>query len=93
MPYLSANIFDGQAERTGHLAVVGEFEAGLGSVPDQDFVENKLVLVLDVNSFSIAELLRGELTAVVTQMVLLKDGSHVQRYTWETNKMIKHLYP
>lgn len=77
MPYLTTNVFDGQAERAGHLAVVGEFEAGLGSSPDQDFVESKLVLILDVNAFSVVKLLRGELTAVVAQMVFLKDGGHV----------------
>lgn len=77
LPYLSSNMFDDQAEHTGHLAVVREFEAGLSGSPDQDFVENKLVFLLDVNAFSIAKLLRGELTAIVAHMVLLKDGRHV----------------
>lgn len=77
MSYLSSNMFDDQAEHTGHLAVVCEFEAGLSGSTDQDFVENKLVFLLDVNAFSIAKLLRGELTAIVAHMVLLKDGSHV----------------
>lgn len=77
MPYLSGKRFDGQAEHTGHLVVVGEFEARLGSSPDQDFVENKLVLIPDVNAFSIAKLLRGQLTTVLAQMVFLKDRSHV----------------
>lgn len=77
MTYLSGNIFDGQTEHARHLAVVGELEAGLSGSPDQDFVENKLVLLPHVNAFSIAKLLRGELTAVVAQMVFLKDGGHV----------------
>ena len=75
--YLHANIFDGQAEHAGHLAVVDEFEASMRSSPHQDFVENKFVFFQDVDAFSIAKLLRGELTAVVTHMVLLKDGGHV----------------
>lgn len=70
-------MFDDQAKHTGHLAVVREFEAGLSSSPDQDFVENKLVLLLYINTFSIAKLLRRELTAIVAYMVLLKDGRHV----------------
>lgn len=77
MSYLSANMFDGQVEHTGHLAVVGEFESGLSSLPDQDFVENKLVLVTDVNAFSIAKLFGEELTAVLAQMVFLEDGGHI----------------
>lgn len=77
MSYLSTNIFDGQAEDAGHLTVVGEFEAGLSGSPNQDFVENKLVLLPDINAFSIAELLRGEQNAVVALMVFLKDGGHV----------------
>lgn len=77
MTYLSTNISDGQAENAGHLAVVGEFEAGLSSLPDQDFVEDKLVLFLNVNAFSIVKLLRGELTAVEAKMVFLEDGGHV----------------
>lgn len=77
MPYPSTNIFDGQAEHAGHFVVIGEFEAGLSGSPDQNFVENELVLLPDVNSFSIAELLRGELTAVVAQMVFLEDGGHI----------------
>lgn len=76
-PYPSTNIFDGQAEHAGHFVVIGEFEAGLSGSPDQNFVENELVLLPDVNSFSIAELLRGELTAVVAQMVFLEDGGHI----------------
>lgn len=77
MSYLSTNIFNGQAELTGHLAVVGEFEASLSGSPNQDFVENKPFLIQEVNAFSTAKLLRGELAAVVAQMVLFKDGGHV----------------
>lgn len=89
MPYLSAKTSDGQAEHAGHLAVVDEFEAGLGSSPDQDFVENKPFLIPDVNAFRVAKLLRGELTAVLAHMVFLEDGSRVQLYTWETKKRRK----
>lgn len=77
MPYLSTTMFDGQAEHTGHLAVVGEFKASLSSPTDQDFAEDKLVLIQDINAFSIAKLLRGELSAVVAQMMFFKDGGHV----------------
>lgn len=77
MFYLSTSIFDGQAEDAGHLRVVGEFEASLCSLSDQDFVEHKLVLLPDINAFSIAELLRGEQTAVLAQMVFVKDGGHL----------------
>lgn len=77
MPYLSTSIFQGQAELTVHLAVVSEFEASLSSSPNQDFVENKLFLIQEVNAFSTAKLLRGELSAVVAQMVFFKDGGHV----------------
>lgn len=77
MHYLPANIFDGQAEHTGHLAVVGEFEASLSCLHDQNFVEDKLVLIQDINAFSIAKLLRGELCTVVALMMLFKDGGHV----------------
>ena len=65
MSYPSTNIFDGQAEHAGHLVVIAEFKAGPSSSPHQYFVENKLVLLPDVNAFSIAKLLRGELTAAV----------------------------
>lgn len=75
--YLHASIFDGQVEHAGHLAVVGKFEASLSRSPHQDFVENKFVLFQHVNAFSIAKLLRGELTAVVTHAVLFKDGGRV----------------
>lgn len=75
--YLHANISDGQAEHAGHLAVVGEFEGSLSGSPHQDFVENKFVFIQNVNAFSIAKLLRGEMTAVMTHMVLFKDGGHV----------------
>lgn len=77
MSYPNTCISDGQAEHAGHLAVVGEFEAGTSSLTDEDFVENKLVLLLDVNSLSVAKLFRGELTAVVALMVFLEDRGHV----------------
>lgn len=77
MRYLPTGIFDGQAEHARHFVGVGEFEASLSCFHDQDFVEDKLVLFQDKNAFSIAKLLRGELCAVVTQMMLFKYGGHV----------------
>ncbi|TNN40658.1 hypothetical protein EYF80_049173 [Liparis tanakae] len=62
--HLSADGLDGQAEHTGHIALVCEFESGPGRSPHQDSVENKLVLVSGVNASGVAKLLREELTAV-----------------------------
>lgn len=76
-PYLGTSISDSQAKHTGHFAVVRKFEAGLSSFPNQDFVENKLILILHINPFSIAELLRRQMTAVDAHMVFLKDGGCV----------------
>ena len=75
-PYLGT-IFDGHAEHTGHLAAVGELEASPNSSPDQDFVEDELVLIQDVNPFSLLKLLGGEQSAAGTQVMLFKDGGHV----------------
>lgn len=73
----STNVFDGQAEHAGHFAVVGHFEASLSSSPDQNLVENKFALLANINAFSVEELLRGELTAAVAQMVFFKNGGHI----------------
>lgn len=78
--YLSVAVSDGQAEHAVHLAAVGEFEASVCRPPDQDFVEDELVVVQDVNPFGVAELFGGELLAAGAQVMLLEDGGHVQRY-------------
>lgn len=70
-------MFDGQAEHAGHFAVVGHFKASLSSSPDQNLVKNKFALLADINAFSIDELLGGELTAVVAQMVFFENGGHI----------------
>lgn len=70
-------MFDGKVEHTGHFAVVGEFKAGPSRLPNQHFVEKKLVLLLDINAFRIAELFRGEVTAVWAKVMLLKNRGHI----------------
>lgn len=77
MSHLCTGVPDHQGENAGHFAVVGEFEAGLGSCPNQGFVENKPVLLFDINAFHIAELFSGELTAFVAHTMFFEDGGNV----------------
>lgn len=77
MSHLCTGVSDHQGENAGHFAVVGEFEAGLGSWPNQGFDENKPVLLFNINVFRIAELFSGELAAFVAHMMFFKDGGNV----------------
>lgn len=76
--YPGGDMFDAKVEHAGHFAIVGEFEASPGRLADQDLVEEELVLLLDVNAFGVGVLFRGEMAAVWANVMLLKDGGHVQ---------------
>lgn len=71
--YLSTSTPDGQSEHARRLAIVGQCQMGLDTLPNHDFLEKKTVFLLNIHTFCTAERLRGELSAVTAYIMFFKN--------------------